>query len=278
VTKVMKKATETKYVAQEVRDIVVFGNLNPNAVGLSGGSDQPSKRMFFALPQVFQGTSAHNRIGNFIEPVKCKVTVQYYFVRNPQAESQDIDAVTKSGLYEVRQLSFSPKGIKRWGDWSNASGNTDHGYKRILPALLEVGDGSLTYADGTNPLNMTYPLTNELVTAHKGNKHFMLGKNSSVIGDSLASQSTLAAIRAQNTLHFKVKLPKKLKYPEVGGAPDSYPDNACPLFGAYAGIVQNASATSYDGLQQPYLPPNALNPKHPILQMNYRVELWFKDV
>ena len=271
----MKKTSETKYVAYEYRDAVIYGNWNPNAVALDQGTDNSDKRGWLAIPPLLQGTGAAQRIGNVIEPVKCKVTVQYYFVRNPQAATQDDASVQYSHLIQVRQMAFKPKGIKRWGDYINATGNTDHGYKRLLPALLEKGDGTLTFADGTNPLNMTYPLTNELVTPIKGNKKFLMAKNGTTIGTG--AEGPLTTMRSQNTLSFSVKLPKKLKYSEVGGAPDKFPDNACPIFGAIAGIVQNASATSYDGLQKPYLPPLTSNPQHPILQLNYRIEMWFKD-
>lgn len=269
----IKGAEETKYVAMEYKDITLFGNLNPNAVALDGGADIADKRGFLLLPPVGQGTTASSRIGNFITPVKCRVTVHYYYVNTPVTETQDVNAVALAQDVVIRQMVFSPKSIRRWAEYAT-SPTAIHGYKRILPQLLETGDGTLQSANSANIFNLDYPLTNEIVTKHKGCKLIHMKKGSG-LNNSLA-QVNVGNTRTHYTTSFSVKLPKKLKYPD--GAEGNFPDNACPILASYGATIRNSNALTYDQIQAPYLPPTATSlPQHPLIQWAYRVELWFKD-
>lgn len=270
IKRVLAKSQETKYVSTELTDQDVYGNLDPEADGTTKGGNVVDKRLFLQLPPVANGTLGHQRIGNSIKPIKCRITAQYYFAQAPLAAGQDTHAADLAQLIEVRQLSVQPKGIRRIGEWTaNVAGTASAGYKHYLPKMLEVGDGHTVAPDSQNSINLTYPISNENFTALKGNKRFILGKNN---GGIIGETNPLTTARAQNTLHWNLKLPKVLKYDEDNSP---YPTNFCPLFGAYAGYV-NGSGYSYDSRMSPYQPAT-FGPTHPIVRMQYRVELWYKD-
>ena len=264
----IKGQQETKYCASEVRDIQIYGNLDY----AGAGGDVTDKRLYVMLPQLGVGNGPGTRVGNEISPVKVKVSVQYFFVQTPLSGGQSAGVATLPHLVEVRQVAVAPKAIKRYSDWFTSGTSGAQGFKQHLPRLLEKGNGTSVVADSANPLNLTYPINNERFTALKGNKRFMLAKNTGLIAQ--AEQSPNTTMRSQNTLHFTVKTPKVLKYADENG--ELYPQNCCPLFGAYAGLVNNATALTYDALQAPYV-SISFGPTNPILYMNYRVEMWYKD-
>lgn len=268
IQRMIKGDQETKYVANEVRDIQIYGNLDY----AGPGGDVTDKRLYIMLPQLGVGAGPNGRIGNHVAPVKVKVSVQYYFVQSPLSGGQSPGVAGLPHLVEVRQVAVAPKAIKRYSDWFTSGTSGAQGFKQHLPRLLEKGNGTSIPADSANPLNLTYPINNERFTAIKGNKHFLLGKNQGLIAQE--GQSPNTTMRMQNTLHFSVKTPKVLKYADENG--EVYPQNCCPLFGAYAGLVNNNTALTYDALQAPYV-PISFGPTNPILYMNYRVEMWYKD-
>lgn len=255
----MKKTSETKYVTATVRDGYIVGNL----IG-----DQPYRRLQTVLPRIGQGTSAHERIGNTIQPVKLKVTVQYFFQGNGFEGGQDAAAANNSGLYEVRQFSVQPKIYKSAAAWTPAVAAVEQ------TKLLEVGDGTTVVPYSATATNVLYKVSDENFTTLKGNKRIMLGKNSGAVQQS--ADSPLATIRTQDTLHWSIKCPKKLKYDEAA----TYPTNFNPLWGAYATLLTNygpaTASTTYDGLLNPLLGTGA--PTHPIIRYNLFCEMWFKDV
>ena len=273
---IIARNEETKYIAFDSNDHYVFGNLDINGDGTTLGGNLNDKRLYLGLPALAQGVSAHQRIGNSVRPVKCVVTVQYYFQQAPQSSPATVAGANRPALVEVRQLSVKPKSIKRWLEYNSTTTAAVNGYKYLLPKLLEVGDGTTTAANSANPLNMLYPISNEIWTRCAGNKKFIMGKNGGLLNALLADPSDpLAAARTQNTVRFRVKLPKVLKYDENNSV---YPENACPLFGAYAGFINNGSSSiTYDQAQQPYFPSSGGVATAPLVGMNYRIELWYKD-
>ena len=252
---------ETKYVATEFTDNYVMGQLR---------GDVPNRRLFAFLPEVVKGLNAHNRIGNSITPVKCRVTVQYYFQGTGTEGSQDTQAAALAGLYEVRQLVVASKGVKNTDQWTSSISLDQQ------KALLENGFGTGVYPDSANPLNLEYPIANEQFTALKGCKKFIMGKNMKLIQQGEGAPLTTA--RAQNTLHFKVKLPKRLLFEETATVPHNSPTNVCPLFGVYAGVLTNRGpATASPSYEEIIAPTPTGTPTHPILRYNLRCELWYKD-
>lgn len=257
-TRFLNGKTETKYVATEIKDGYIVGNL----IG-----DQPFRRLQTVLPAIAQGTTAQTRIGNSITPIKLKVTVQYYFSGNGLEGSQTTNSVINSGLFEVRQFSVQPKIYKSAAAWTPAVAAVEQ------TKLLEVGNGTTTVPYSATATNVLYPISDENFTTLKGNKRIMLGKNHGMIQQS--DSFPITNIRSQDTLHWSVKCPKKLKYDEN----NVYPTNFNPLWGAYATLVTNygpaTASTTYDGLLNPLLGSGA--PTNPIIRYNLRFEMWFKD-
>ena len=258
VQRILKSATETKYVAYEIADGYVMGNL----IG-----DLPYRRLQNIIPPVGLGNSAHNRIGNAIQPSKLVVTIQYFFQGDGLEGGQDQAGVNKAGLYEVRQFSVQPKSLKSSNQWTPTKA------QELQAKLLEVGDGTTTVPYSATSQNILYPISNENFTALKGNKKFIMGKNAGVI---LTGESTpLTTARAQNTIRYSVKCPAKLIYDE--GA--TSPTNFLALWGAYATNVTNYNttpSTTYDGLLNPLI--SGSRPTHPIIRYTLRAEMWYKDL
>ena len=258
VQRILKSATETKYVAFDIADGYVMGNL----IG-----DLPFRRLQNIIPPVSPGDRAHNRIGNTIAPSKLVVTIQYFFQGDGLEGGQDQAGVNKAGLYEVRQFSVSPKSIKSNASWTNLKA------QELQAKLLEVGDGTTTVPYSATSQNILYPISNENFTALKGNKKFIMGKNAGVI---LKGEDTpLTTARAQNTIRYSVKLPAKFTYDETA----QHPSNFLALWGAYATNVTNYNATAsttYDGLLNPLI--SGSRPTHPIIRYTLRAEMWYKDL
>ena len=262
IQRVLKKTAETKYVAYEIADGYVMGNL----IG-----DLPNRRLQNIIPPLSQSattTNAHTRMGNSIQPVKLLVTIQYFFQGDGLAGGQDVNAVNKAGLYEVRQFSVAPKSIRSGTQWTNAIAQS------LQAKLLEVGDGTTVAPYSATTQNILYPVSNENFTNLRGNKKFIMGKNTgAMIG---GSDYPLATARAQNTIRYALKLPKTLVYDENSA---TVPSNFLALWGAYATNITNYNATAsttYDGLQNPLLSNSS--PTHPIIRYTLRAELWFKDI
>lgn len=259
IRKVVNSQAETKYVAREVNDGYIVGNL----IG-----DQPYRRLQTVLPQITQGTSAQSRIGNVIKPIKLSVTVQYFFQGNGLEGSQDTNSVINSGLFEVRQFSVQPRLYRSAATWTPAVAAVEQ------TKLLEKGDGTTVVPYSASATNVLYPVSNENFITLAGNKRIMLGKNAGLIQQS-ADKYPLTNIRAQDTIHYNVKCPAVLKYDENS----NYPTNFNPLWGAYATLLTNygpaTASTTYDGLLNPLLGTGA--PTHPIIRYNLRVEMWYKD-
>lgn len=258
ITRVLNAKTETKYTAMSITNGYILGNL----IG-----DASWRRLLTVLPPVGQGVTAQSRVGNQITPIKLRVTVQYFFQGNGKQDTQALGAVTASGLYEVRQFSVSPKGIKDANQYTNAVAAA------LQPKLLEVGDGTTASPYTAEGINMLYKISDENWTVNKGNKRFIMGKNNGLINQSAYDPLTTA--RAQNTVHFSPKLPKKLTYDDNNSV---YPTNFNPLWGAHAMMLTNygtTPSTTYDGLINPILATG--QPTNPVLRYNLRAELWFKD-
>lgn len=283
VEKVIKQEAETKYVAQTiVQDGYVLGDIQ-------GQINQSRLQLLF--PQVGRGTGINSRIGNSIEPVKLRATVQYYFHTAPAGAggpvNQTTTAVAASGLYEVRQVCVQPKFSKGYSDWLQNNTSLTHG------KLLNAGDGSSVPPNSADPMNLNYPIFTNAFTPIRGNKKIMMGKNEGLVFGS--TEYPLAMIRAQDTQHFDIKCPKVIKYDQESGGPSpdsganvTYPTNFLPLHGVYAGVLANSGATSlvtapsksYNDLigTKTTAGPLGYSWTTPILRYNLRVELWFKDV
>lgn len=261
---VINKSTETKYVAVNFTDRYVPGSLP---------GDNVTRRLFNLVPPIVVGTTSHGRIGNAISPIKFRVTVQYYFQGDGLGSGQDLNAVNKSLLAEVRQFVVSPKDIKSNRGWTPTVATA------LQPKLLEVGDGTTINPDSALPINLEYKISDENFKPLKGCKKFIMGKNAGTVQQQDTTGYPLTTARAQNTLHFSVKCPKVFKYDDDNT--DNYPSNFLPLFGCHAGLLVNMLSgqlsTTYDGVVGVLAGNTNSIPIHPLLRYNVRSELWYKD-
>ena len=248
------------------------------------------------IPSLGQGVGPNNRIGNSINPVKLKVTVDYYFHRNGTLEggvaNQTENAVVLAGLYKVRQFSVTSKSIRgcsAWVDSTSAQKIAQQG------RLLEVGDSTVTAPNSVSYHNFDYPISDENWTKHKGNRTFFMGKQAGVgwSGTSPTGTTPYAPFAPGMTAHkrvtFFVKLPKVFKYEDVdvgGAAGQFYPTNFNSLWGVHAGVVapsyppqiNTSPFTTYDGLQGAISATSPSYPYNPIIRHTIRAELWYKDM
>jgi len=265
VLRAISRKSETKYAAVNFLDRYVPGSLP---------GDNVTRRMFTLLPPLAQVNAAtdHGRIGNSVNPVKLRVTVQYFFQGDGLQSNQDLTAVQKSVLAEIRQFVVTPKDIKSNRSWTPAVAAANQ------PKLLEVGDGTTINPDSATPINLEYKISDENFKPLKGCKKFIMGKNDGSVQQS-AGAYPLTTARAQNTLHFSIKCPKVFKYDD--DTTDNYPTNFLPLFGCHAGLLVNtasgAASTTYDGTVGVIAGNTNSIPAHPLLRYNVRVELWYKD-
>lgn len=279
VTRLINRKSETKYRAATIQDNgYVLGNL--------GGGDS-WKYLFPVIPSLAQGDGSAQRVGNSISPLKLKVTVDYFFHRNGFTPllGQSDDSVKLPGTYRVRQFSLTSKSIRgcsAWVDSTAAQKTAQQG------RMLEVGDGSTATPNSAELANLDFKISDENWTKHKGNKTFLMGKQSgsqwTLTGDSIAPGQVYT-----KRVTFFVKCPKTFKYEDPdngGGAGQSYPTNFNSLMGVYAGLVapsQNASIfnspyTSYDGLMGATSSTSPSYPFQPIIRYTVRSELWYKDL
>ena len=251
VSKVLNHAMETKYIASDVyMNQYVYGTLD---------GTYPGSRLQNLFPSLVTGVGSYNRIGQKIHPIRMKVTVQYYF---------DHSWIYGSDLV-IKQVVGTLKAYKQAGTLGNTTQKTE-----VLPYLIDNGDGTNSYVSpGTaqNCEQLSYPYEKERFTKLKGDKLLYISKQGGGALTPTFASGILNHRKSYIQTSFLVKCPTVIQWDNQ----KSMPTNFLPLFGAVGAYMTDATNNYQELLGT--IPLDTGIPPNPILRMNVRTELWFKD-
>jgi len=243
VTRIIRKGTETKYVAEQILDVwsapsipAVYTNFN-SAINTSAD-------WYRCLPLLTQGENSHQRIGNQVSPLSVKVHLNFRFSPTAQdSNSRDIYVVVYAG---------KPKQI---GAYSGPSVNSV--WPTNFKDYLDNGDGTETFFGGNWTDAVKKIATDNFTLKAKRLIHLYKPSGVQNTNSGLTSVTSAPAIyNASTTITFKKM--KNLKY-ENGSA--TIPTNFAHCWAAGYYYNDGTSADTGGGL----------------LQVSARLEMSYKD-
>jgi hypothetical protein len=245
---IIEKKEETKYVSTYAQTPDGVSVLHPRglttALTTFTSAITSTAEIYAALPQLTQGVGVHQRIGDKVRPVSCRLDVQVF----PGAEN-----IGNTFDITVHIWCLTAKAVKYLPNFTAIP----------ITQLLEDGQGGDTSFDGT--------LQNTQLVLNKNNfhcfRHLQLRFNKSdgytngaIDHISSPNRSNATGVLGIYQKSVKVPLPKVLEYDNNGSL---YPTNTAPFF--CIGWVRNDcggfSAPSDTG----YVPVVA------------RTHMWYKD-
>lgn len=191
VARQINRHAETKYVAANPYN-TSSGLLK--ATNFSAGITSNAEA-YALIPPVTQGEGDHQRIGNIIKPTSLTVKGFVSLLGND----------TNSYCIDVDVFILQSKTFKSQYSESQID----------IPSMLNRGDGSNTYYDGSF-LNSTFPVNTSLFQVLK-HKKIRLTKpygnmNTAICGGSPEAVANYSSEKYSKNFSFKVPLPVSLKY------------------------------------------------------------------
>jgi len=214
IIKVVNRRLQTKYVAQYLQ--------TPNYVlGLTGTICGPAFQAFSSaitgtaeiygcIPKTVQGDDDHQRVGDYISPVKLQV--RFDLSHKDQENNQSIDKT-------AHVFCLSAKAVKDISDTGSIP----------ITELLDSGDGTNAGFDGTKA-NAQFPINKKSFTVHSYRKIRLckpFGRPNGTTGtNAMGTDSVLTVPQGYKRLTVNVPLPKTLTYDTKNA---TYPNNSAPF-------------------------------------------------
>jgi len=213
ITQVMNKHLQTKYVTQWLQSANyngVTGTIaGPNFLAFSSAISATTE-IYPCIPQTSQGLDDHNRIGDYIQPIKCQVKLD--LSHKDQENYQSIDKT-------AHIFCLSAKAVSDIADYTSIP----------ITELLDEGTGTNIAFNGTKA-NAQHIINRKSFTVHSYRKVRLFkpfGRPNGTTGTSpYGTDSVLSMTHAYKQLTINVKLPKRLSYDTHGA---HYPNNAAPF-------------------------------------------------
>lgn len=210
---VISREIQTKYVSNFLQtpdyNGVTGSILGPSFTGFSSGITSTGE-IYGCLPHTAQGLDDHQRVGDTIAPIGCKVVLDLTF--NDQTDQLSIDRT-------IHVFMLQAVAVKTLGNYTAIP----------ITTMLDEGTGINVDFNGTKARSMCpVDKSSFRVLHHKQFRQFKpFGRPNGVTGTNPTNTDSVLSISSSyRRVTMNVKLPAKLKYDTKNAI---YPENAAPF-------------------------------------------------